>query len=86
MRKRPCPCPRPRPCPCPSPAGVGILKKKEIEIERDREFSINSIKMATFEDPDELIPCPYDKVHMVQRKKMPYHMMKCRKVKRNRLE
>ena len=39
--------------------------------------------MATFEDPDELIPCPYDPVHMVARKRMPYHIMKCRKVRRH---
>lgn len=35
---------------------------------------------ATFEDPDELIPCPMDPVHMVARKRMPYHIMKCQRV------
>ena len=35
---------------------------------------------AQFEDPDELIVCPYDPVHLVARKRMPYHIMKCRKV------
>ena len=36
--------------------------------------------MACYEDPDELIPCPMDPVHMVARKRMPYHIMKCQKV------
>lgn len=35
--------------------------------------------MATWEDPDELISCPYDPVHLVQRKRIQYHLMKCRK-------
>ncbi|XP_046377023.2 translation initiation factor IF-2-like isoform X1 [Haliotis rufescens] len=30
-------------------------------------------------DPEELEPCPYDKAHMVRRKRMQYHLMKCRK-------
>ena len=37
-------------------------------------------EMASYEDPDELIPCPMDPVHMVARKRMPYHIMKCQKV------
>jgi hypothetical protein len=36
--------------------------------------------MATWEDPDELVVCPYDPVHRVQRKRYQYHLMKCRKV------
>ncbi len=32
------------------------------------------------EDPLELVPCPFDPVHMVQRKRMQYHIMKCSKV------
>ena len=39
-------------------------------------------EMATWEDPDELISCPYDPVHLVQRKRIQYHLMKCRKVSR----
>ncbi|XP_064382573.1 uncharacterized protein LOC135331369 [Halichondria panicea] len=31
------------------------------------------------EDPLELVPCPFDPVHMVQRKRMQYHIMKCSK-------
>ena len=31
-------------------------------------------------DPMELIACPFDPVHMVQRKRMQYHIMKCQKV------
>ncbi|KAL5493620.1 hypothetical protein EMCRGX_G014824 [Ephydatia muelleri] len=30
-------------------------------------------------DPDELVTCPYDPVHRVQRKRMPYHIVKCKK-------
>ncbi|XP_061166854.1 uncharacterized protein LOC133175761 [Saccostrea echinata] len=30
-------------------------------------------------DPEEMIPCPYDKVHMIRAKRMQYHLMKCRK-------
>lgn len=30
-------------------------------------------------DPEELIPCPYDKVHMIRAKRMQYHLMKCRR-------
>ncbi|XP_055998471.1 uncharacterized protein LOC125683191 isoform X1 [Ostrea edulis] len=30
-------------------------------------------------DPEELTPCPYDKVHMIRAKRMQYHLMKCRK-------
>ena len=35
--------------------------------------------MEFFED-DELVPCPMDSVHMVARKRMPYHIMKYQKV------
>lgn len=31
-------------------------------------------------DPEEMVPCPYDKVHMIRAKRMQYHLMKCRKV------
>ncbi|XP_046367391.2 protein D7-like [Haliotis rufescens] len=30
-------------------------------------------------DPEELLECPYDKVHMVRAKRFQYHLMKCRK-------
>ncbi|XP_074656673.1 uncharacterized protein LOC141909891 [Tubulanus polymorphus] len=30
-------------------------------------------------DPDDLIECPYDSVHMVRAKRFPYHLMKCRR-------
>ncbi|KAK6187081.1 hypothetical protein SNE40_006329 [Patella caerulea] len=29
-------------------------------------------------DPEELIECPYDKVHMIRAKRYQYHLMKCR--------
>ena len=32
-----------------------------------------------FADPEELIPCPYQNVHMVTRKRMAIHLDKCRK-------
>lgn len=38
--------------------------------------------MATWEDPDELVVCPYDAVHLVQRKRFQYHLIKCRKVRK----
>ena len=31
-------------------------------------------------DPEELVVCPYDPVHRVARKRMQYHLIKCRKV------
>ena len=31
-------------------------------------------------DPDELIECPFDPVHLLRRKRMPYHIIKCGKV------
>ena len=37
-------------------------------------------EMVESYDPDELIACPFDPVHMVQRKRMPYHIVKCKKV------
>lgn len=30
-------------------------------------------------DPDELIECPFDPVHLLRRKRMPYHIIKCSK-------
>ncbi|KAL5012892.1 hypothetical protein ScPMuIL_011443 [Solemya velum] len=30
-------------------------------------------------DPEDLIPCPYEKAHMVRAKRFQYHLMKCRK-------
>ena len=36
--------------------------------------------METWADPDELVVCPYDPVHRVQRKRLQYHLIKCRKV------
>jgi len=40
--------------------------------------------MASFHtvipDPDDLCECPYDKAHLIRAKKMPYHLIKCRKV------
>lgn len=35
--------------------------------------------MAGWHDPDELVTCPFDPVHRVQRKRMPYHIVKCKK-------
>ena len=32
-------------------------------------------------DPEELVVCPYDPVHRVARKRMQYHLIKCRKVR-----
>jgi len=39
------------------------------------------VTMAQYKipDPEEMIPCPYDKVHMIRAKRMQYHLMKCRK-------
>ena len=31
------------------------------------------------QDPEALIQCPYDKVHMIRRKRLPYHLQKCRR-------
>ena len=31
------------------------------------------------QDPEALIQCPYEKVHMIRRKRMPYHLQKCRR-------
>lgn len=31
-------------------------------------------------DPDELIECPFDPVHLLRRKRMQYHIIKCGKV------
>lgn len=31
-------------------------------------------------DPEELIACPFDPVHLLRRKRMPYHIIKCGKV------
>ncbi|XP_067941092.1 uncharacterized protein [Watersipora subatra] len=33
----------------------------------------------TIAEPDDLVKCPYDPVHMVRMKKLQYHLMKCRK-------
>ena len=30
-------------------------------------------------DPEELFICPYDSTHVIRKKIMPYHLMKCRK-------
>ncbi|XP_069106338.1 uncharacterized protein [Argopecten irradians] len=30
-------------------------------------------------DPEEMVECPYDKVHMIAAKRMQYHLMKCRR-------
>ncbi|CAC5366822.1 unnamed protein product [Mytilus coruscus] len=40
-----------------------------------------SLRMAYYNipDPEQLIECPYDKVHMVAAKRMQYHLMKCRR-------
>ena len=42
----------------------------------------DSVVMAQYRipDPDELIECPYDRVHMVRAKRFQYHLMKCRNV------
>ena len=31
-------------------------------------------------DAEELLECPYDRVHMVRAKRFQYHLMKCRNV------
>ena len=33
----------------------------------------------TTRGPEDLVQCPYDRVHMVRAKRFPYHLMKCRK-------
>lgn len=43
-------------------------------------LSTRQPKMAESYDPDELVTCPYDPVHRLQRKRMPYHIVKCKKV------
>ena len=35
--------------------------------------------MSSTQDPEELVVCPYDPVHRVAAKKLPYHISKCRK-------
>ena len=32
-------------------------------------------------DAEELLECPYDRVHMVRAKRFQYHLMKCRNVR-----
>ena len=39
-----------------------------------------STKTLTDGDPEELIECPIDPVHILRRKRMPYHIIKCAKV------
>ena len=34
-------------------------------------------------DPDALKICPYDPVHKVKAKRFPYHLEKCRKVRKS---
>ena len=36
-------------------------------------------------DPEDLLECPYDRVHMVRAKRFQYHLMRCRKVTPNAL-
>lgn len=33
-----------------------------------------------YDDPEELLICPYDPVHRIRIKRFPYHLVKCRKV------
>ena len=42
----------------------------------------STLKMSVINslDPEELVVCPYDPVHRVARKRMQYHLIKCRKV------
>ena len=35
--------------------------------------------MTVGADPEELFICPYDKSHVIRKKIIPYHLMKCRK-------
>ncbi|XP_041362163.1 uncharacterized protein LOC121378127 isoform X2 [Gigantopelta aegis] len=34
---------------------------------------------SVISDPEALIECPYDKVHMIRAKRFPYHLLKCKK-------
>ena len=43
--------------------------------------SIGGGRWLTEGDPDELIQCPFDPVHLLRRKRMPYHIIKCGKVR-----
>lgn len=47
---------------------------------------IFAVDMASFyqtvPDANALVVCPYDNVHMVAMKRLPYHLMKCRKVRK----
>lgn len=36
-------------------------------------------------DPDALKICPYDPVHKVKAKRFPYHLEKCRKVRKSNI-
>ncbi|KAK3086609.1 hypothetical protein FSP39_021001 [Pinctada imbricata] len=54
--------------------GKGRVKRRGKE-----EGSSESMAQYNIPDPEDLIPCPYDKVHMVRAKRMQYHLMKCRK-------
>ena len=35
--------------------------------------------MTVGADPEELFICPYDESHVIRKKIIPYHLMKCRK-------
>lgn len=45
---------------------------------------VKKISMAQYKvlDPEQEIPCPYNRCEMIRAKRMPYHLIKCRRASR----
>ena len=56
-----------------------IMSKEEYMQPEQKAVPIK-LAAASMQDPDELIECPYDKVHRIRLSRFPMHLLKCRKV------
>ncbi|XP_071482379.1 uncharacterized protein [Diadema antillarum] len=55
-----------------------IISKDEYMQPEQRAVPVKLADSSTV-DPDELVECPYDKVHRIRVSRFPFHLMKCRK-------
>eukprot|EP00057_Strongylocentrotus_purpuratus_P033361 XP_791128.1 PREDICTED: uncharacterized protein LOC586246 isoform X1 [Strongylocentrotus purpuratus] len=55
------------------------IMSKEDYMQPEQKAVPVKLAASSIKDPDELIECPYDKVHRIRLSRFPMHLLKCRK-------
>ena len=41
--------------------------------------AINNVNIYSGPDPEDVVLCPFDKTHLIRHKRVPYHLIQCRR-------